>query len=52
MFTRFVCALLIFRARKFDVKYKTQETGKFIMERNSYASKSSATMDLRRENEV
>ena len=52
MFTRFVCALLIFRARKFPGKSETREPGKFIVERTLYASTYSEIMDLRRAKEV
>ena len=45
MFTRFVCALLSFCARKFPEKYQTQELEKFILERTLYASTSSEIMD-------
>ena len=48
MFTHFVCALLSFRVREFPEKSKIREPGKFIVERTSYASTSSAIMELRR----
>ena len=52
MFTRFVCALLSFLALEFTEKYETLEPRKFFVERTSYASTSSAIMDLRRAKEV
>ena len=36
MFSRFVCALLSFCARKFPAKSETREPGKVIVERTSY----------------